>query len=140
MNILRKKNIVIFVSILLLFLFFVYIVYEGTKGFRTMPCVQSQILHKVFVGIDQEWKKKGCPEIFVPSDYHWGMGGDNQFYISTNQINIQGTNYHCGITLRMDAYFKNPGVLTYTHEKVFLWIGDDGKVVLEPHKNRWWLP
>jgi len=84
--------------------------------------------------------KKGCPEIFVPSDYHWGMGGDNQFYISTNQINIQGTNYHCGITLRMDAYFKNPGVLTYTHEKVFLWIGDDGKVVLEPHKNRWWLP
>ncbi len=137
MNILRKKNVIIPILILLVFLFSVYMM---SRGFRSMPCVQSRILHCTFACIDREWRKKGCPEIFVPSDYGCRIGGTNQFYISTNQINFRGTNYHCGITLEMDRRFVKPGVLSYTREGVFFWVGDDGKIVLEPHKNRWWVP
>lgn len=105
MNFLRKKNIVISILILLVFLFSIYMM---TRRFRTMPCVQSRILYGTFACIDRDWRKKGCPEIFVPSDYSCSISGTNQFYISTNQINFRGTNYHCGITLEMDRWFVKP--------------------------------
>lgn len=78
------------------------------------------------------WVKDGRPEVTNVNKYI--SSNRATFFVYTNKVQI-GTNvYHCRFGARSSNFRRN-GLLTISDEKVLIWVGNDGSVIVNPQDH-----
>ena len=87
--------------------------------------------------LNKRWNEAGRPADFVVTNYIFVGWTTNQFSFFTNNVRVKHESFQCRFGIRDPAGIAKPGILAITDNNTLLWLGDDGKIVVNPDKRRW---
>jgi hypothetical protein len=87
--------------------------------------------------LNNRWNENGRPTDFVVTNYIYVGWTTNQFCIFTNKVRVKNELFQCRFGIRDPAGIVKSGVLAITEKNTLLWLGDDGKIVVNPDQRRW---